>query len=172
MWVRNVKIQIVVSFYLKIFSFPKSFWYEFLTKIKLTKENPFRFLIYDKIKSLRTCIILQYQKELTEVLHSRRCSTKFCKTHRPEACNFIKKETLAQVFSCKFCEISKNTLFYRTPLDYCLCNILFQFSERFFLFQFVQILSKYTQTQKIFTTIRKIYGYENIQLSLTLLTAK
>ena len=27
----------------------------------------------------------------------------------PEACNFIKKETLAQVFSCEFCEISKNT---------------------------------------------------------------
>ena len=24
-----------------------------------------------------------------------------------EACNFIKKETLAQVFSCEFCEISK-----------------------------------------------------------------
>ena len=30
---------------------------------------------------------------------------------RPEACNFIKKETLAQVFSCEFCEISKNTFF-------------------------------------------------------------
>ena len=27
------------------------------------------------------------------------------------ACNFIKKEILAQVFSCGFCEISKNTLF-------------------------------------------------------------
>ena len=27
----------------------------------------------------------------------------------PKACNFIKKETLAQVFSCEFCEISKNT---------------------------------------------------------------
>ena len=25
--------------------------------------------------------------------------------------NFIKKETLAQVFSCQFCEISKNTFF-------------------------------------------------------------
>ena len=24
-------------------------------------------------------------------------------------CNFVKKETLAQVFSCEFCEISKNT---------------------------------------------------------------
>ena len=30
-------------------------------------------------------------------------------------CNFIKKETLAPVFSCAFCEISKNILFYRTP---------------------------------------------------------
>ena len=28
-----------------------------------------------------------------------------------QACNFIKKESLAQVFSCEFCEISKNTFF-------------------------------------------------------------
>ena len=28
-----------------------------------------------------------------------------------EACNFIKKETLAQVFSYEFCQISKNTFF-------------------------------------------------------------
>ena len=28
-----------------------------------------------------------------------------------EVCNFIKKETLAQVFACEFCEISKNTFF-------------------------------------------------------------
>ena len=27
----------------------------------------------------------------------------------------LKKETLAQVFSCEFCEIFKNTFFYRTP---------------------------------------------------------
>ena len=31
------------------------------------------------------------------------------------AFNFIKKETLAQVSSCKFCEISKNIFSYRTP---------------------------------------------------------
>ena len=31
-------------------------------------------------------------------------------------CNFIKKESLAQVFSSKFCEISKNKLFYRAAL--------------------------------------------------------
>ena len=34
----------------------------------------------------------------------------------PEACDFIKKETLAQILSCEFCEISKNTFSYRTPL--------------------------------------------------------
>ena len=32
-----------------------------------------------------------------------------------QVCNFIKKETLAQVFSCEFCEFSKNTFFNRTP---------------------------------------------------------
>ena len=34
----------------------------------------------------------------------------------PQACNFSEKETLAQVFSCEFCEISKNTFLHRTPL--------------------------------------------------------
>ena len=38
---------------------------------------------------------------------------------RPAACTFIKKETLAQVFSYEFCEISKNTFSYRTPLGGC-----------------------------------------------------
>ena len=32
-----------------------------------------------------------------------------------QACNFIKKESLAQVFSCEIFEISKNTFYYRTP---------------------------------------------------------
>ena len=36
------------------------------------------------------------------------------KLHSTEA--FIKKETLLQVFPCKFCEISKNTFYYRRSL--------------------------------------------------------
>ena len=36
--------------------------------------------------------------------------------NRPQACIFIKKETLAQVFTSELCEISKNTFFHRTPL--------------------------------------------------------
>ena len=30
-------------------------------------------------------------------------------------CNFIKKENLAQLFSCAFCEIPQHTFSYRTP---------------------------------------------------------
>ena len=47
---------------------------------------------------------------------------------RPQACIFIKKETLAQVFSCEFCEIFKNTLF-TSPPDECFCQVKKQFSE-------------------------------------------
>ena len=32
-----------------------------------------------------------------------------------KACNFIKEETLVQVFSCEFCEIFKSSFFDRTP---------------------------------------------------------
>ena len=31
-------------------------------------------------------------------------------------------QTLAQVFSCEFCEISKNAFCYRTPQDDCFCK--------------------------------------------------
>ena len=33
---------------------------------------------------------------------------------RAEANNLIKKEAVAQMFSCDFCEIFKNSFFYRT----------------------------------------------------------
>ena len=32
------------------------------------------------------------------------------------ACNFIKKETMTQVFPCEICEISMNTFSYRAPV--------------------------------------------------------
>ena len=48
--------------------------------------------------------ILQNSQENT-------CVRVFFLIKLPQACNFINKETLAQVFSCKFCDISKNTFF-------------------------------------------------------------
>ena len=44
------------------------------------------------------------------------CQTLFFNKVAGGACNFIKKEALAQMFSYEFCEISKNTFFYRTRL--------------------------------------------------------
>ena len=40
------------------------------------------------------------------------CQSLFFNKVAGQACNFIKKETLAQVFSCEFCEISKNNFFH------------------------------------------------------------
>ena len=45
--------------------------------------------------------IFNFKKQPPEVLYVK----------RPQACNVIKKEALAQVSSCEFCEISKNTFF-------------------------------------------------------------
>ena len=49
-------------------------------------------------------LLLQSKKQPPEVFCKKRCSY----------CNFIKKETLAQLFSCKFCEISKKPLLQNT----------------------------------------------------------
>ena len=43
------------------------------------------------------------------------CQILFLIRLQAEACIFIKKETLAQVFSSEFYKISKNTFSYRTP---------------------------------------------------------
>ena len=46
-----------------------------------------------------------------------------------QAFNFITKETLAQLFSCEFCEISKNTFF--TEHLWATASLLQQFSRRY-----------------------------------------
>ena len=47
-----------------------------------------------------------------------------------EAFNFIKKETLAQVFSCEFCKIAKNTSSFRTfPVAASVMIFVFEVGE-------------------------------------------
>ena len=56
--------------------------------------------------------------------------------------NFIKKETVTQVFFCEFCKIFKNTFFYRTPLvaaSACWC--FWHYCWCFFFIILVNILS-------------------------------
>ena len=59
---------------------------------------------------LQNRLILENQiTPTTEAVAQRRPVKKLfleiSQNSQPQACNFIKKETLAQVFSCEFCEI-------------------------------------------------------------------
>ena len=96
----QICINVPLIFFLKV------------TYIVLTARNQ-EFILNQVIPT----IDLRYF-QLTEAV-LRRCSVKkvFLNiSQSPDACNFIKKETLTQVFSCEFCEIFRNTFFYRTPL--------------------------------------------------------
>ena len=91
-------------------------------------------LLYCHKKSLRNFLrgIFRTQRgSRPEVFCKKMRSENFCKNHRkttmseslfykvaglrPQACNFIERNTLAQVFSCEFCKIFKNNFFYRAP---------------------------------------------------------
>ena len=63
-------------------------------------------------KEAATAVVL-WEKLFLEILHNSQENTcarvSFLIKLQAATCNFIKKETLAQVFSCEFCGISKNT---------------------------------------------------------------
>ena len=75
-----------------------------------------------KIPIITVSISLLYwffrKTEAVEVFCKKGVLRNFAKLTGKHLCQslFFKKETLAQVFSFEFCEISKNTYFYRTPL--------------------------------------------------------
>ena len=56
-----------------------------------------------------------WEKVFLEILQNSQENTCARVSFLINACNFFKKETLTQVFSCEFCEISKNTFSHRTP---------------------------------------------------------
>ena len=64
----------------------------------------------------------QHQEAAIREVLWKRCSKNFTKFTGKHLCsslfynNFIKKETLAQVFFCEFCEIFKNNFSDKTPL--------------------------------------------------------
>ena len=71
-------------------------------------------------------------RNFTKFTAKHLCQSLFFNKVAAQACNFIKKETLAQVSSCKFCEISKNTFFIEhlwTTASKCVfpvCQIMIQ----------------------------------------------
>ena len=79
----------------------------FLIKIK----NVQHLMASEKTEAVKRCSAV---KGCLKILQNLQENT-YC-ARVPQACNFIKKETMAQVFSCKFCESFKNAYFYRKPL--------------------------------------------------------
>ena len=70
-----------------------------------------------------------------------------------QACNFIniiKKDSLAQVFSCEFCKISKNNVSDRTPLGACFCML--SFGRTFFELHF---------SLRLYESLGSMYSYYN-----------
>ena len=57
-------------------------------------------------------VFLEISQNLQE---NTRVTVSFLIKLQAEDCNFIKEESLIQVFFCEFWEIFKNTFFYRTP---------------------------------------------------------
>ena len=66
---------------------------------------------------VQMCSVKKVFLEISQNLQENTCArVSFLIKLQAGICNFIKNGTLEQVFSCEFCEISKNNLFYRTPL--------------------------------------------------------
>ena len=78
----------------------------------------------------------------------------FCK----KVFNFIKKATLAQVFSCEFCHIFKNSFFYRTPLltafDLSDCRI----PNQFYLCKILSLQKNRLNHMSLFFLFSSLFG--------------
>ena len=91
----------------------------------------FLFIAYLEIQTWLSTVRFRW-KSLTlnnDRSSYRRCSIKkdvknFAKFTRLQACNVIKKENLAQVFSCEFCEISQNAFFTEHLWATASCKII------------------------------------------------
>ena len=75
--------------------------------------NIFEFIFNETRPNLEaaTRVVLQENVflEISQNSQENTCArVSFLMKLQVEACNFIKNETLAQVFSCELCEISKN----------------------------------------------------------------
>ena len=98
--------------------------FNYNTRKKGSARKNFGYLLLEKLKNciLNTevvawrCSVKKVFLEISENSQENTCAGVFSKqSWRPQTSNFIKKETLVQVFSCEFSENSKNTFSYGTP---------------------------------------------------------
>ena len=82
--------------------------------------------LIQRLTQLKNCRIFLTAEAVVRWCSLKKALSKISPNSRENTCVrvslFIKKETLAQVFYCKFCKILKNTFFHRTPPADCFCN--------------------------------------------------
>ena len=91
---------------------------------RLTNYSHLSILLSEAVA--RRCSVKKVFLKISQNLQENTCArVSFSITLLAWVCNFIKKETLAQTFSCEFCKNFKNTFFYRTPpvAAFILCKI-------------------------------------------------
>ena len=77
---------------------------------------------------VQRCSVKKVFLTISQNVHEKTCArVSFLIKLQALGCSFIKKETLAQVFSCEFCEIFKNNFFQRTRT--VAASVLFRFDS-------------------------------------------
>ena len=134
----------------------------------------------EKLKAEAVVLRCSVKKLFSEILLNLQENTfarvSFLQTY---ACNFIKIESLAQIFSCKYCEhLSNNTFFYRTPaVDASVkaCNFTeIKLCHGYFFVNFLKIFGMFFFwcTARIFQKFTKILARKcllNIYLQMAVL---
>ena len=67
--------------------------------------------VFDRSSHRRCSVRKGFLRNFAKVTGKCMCQSLFLNKVAGWACNFIKKETLAQVFYCEFCKISTNTFY-------------------------------------------------------------
>ena len=81
-------------------------------KLDIQKFTISNRITHNTVAAVRRCSVKKVSLEITQHLQENTCArvSFLIKLQTLRLATLLKKETLAQVFSCKYCEISKNTL--------------------------------------------------------------
>ena len=99
------------SFWIKHFEMFPDIFSQILLIIWQKKTFTLNSFLAMKLSHRRCFVKKGVLKNFAKLTGKHLCQSLFLNKVAGRACNFIKKESLAQVFSCEFCEFFKNTFF-------------------------------------------------------------
>ena len=110
-------IWLTYSFYLNCSCFPITGHCAPLISLEKLRPLQFNYLkAFSEIVAQKYSAKKVFLKNVQNSQQNKCAGVSFLIKSQVEACNFAKKNTLAKVFSCAFCEVFKNVAFHGTPL--------------------------------------------------------